>query len=170
MTYTPVQTAIRQALLALFAENLNAELLRCGQEPLPTSAFKPLTPGDVTEDTVAIGYLGAIRGNDNKEGLRLTRQTRDKLLGFVVEIWCFAASDDLAQNRADACESAIEQIIDKLAPDGANRYLGGLVDQPIIVGDTKAFSAEDAERPALLWHLGIPLTCRVRTTRPEQQS
>lgn len=170
MTYIPLQTQIRQTLLALFAENINAKLLQCGQAPLPPSAFKPLPPGDVTEDTVALGYLGAIRANDNKEGLRLTRQTRDKLLGFVVEIWCFGPDDDTAQTRADACETALEQIIDDLEPDGANRYLFGLVDQPILVGDTKAFSAADDTRPALLWHLGIPLSCRVRTTRPEQQS
>lgn len=169
MTYTPVQTQIRQALLALFAENLNAELQRCGQDPLPPSAFKPLPPGDVTEDTVAIGYLGAIRANDNKEGLRLTRTTRDKLLGYVVEIWCFGGSDDLAQSRAEACEFALEQLLDGLSPDGSNRYLGGLVHGPITVGDTKAFSAEDDSRAAMIWHLGIPLSCRVRTTRPEQQ-
>jgi hypothetical protein len=170
MTYTPIQTAVRQALLALFAENLNSELARCGQDPLLPTAFMPLPPGDVTQDTVAIGYLGAIRANDNREGLRLTRNSRDNLFGYVVEIWCFGPSDDHAQSRAEACEFAVTQLLDNMTPDGSDRYLSGLLSTPIVIGDTKAFSAEDPERAALLWHLGIPLSCRVRTTRPEQQS
>ena len=153
MTYVPIQTRIRTALLALFAEKVNPELQRCGMLPLAATAFKPLPPGDVMEDTLAVAYLGAIRANNDRDGLRLTRATRDNLFGYVCEIWCFGPDD--AQAQADRVQ-------------GRQGRVG--VDQPFVIGNTEALSAEDETRESMLWHLALPLSCRVRTTRPEQQS
>lgn len=161
--YVPVQTQVRRAILAVLQADLIARLAGMGYDFLTAGAFQPLPPGRISGDQIAVGYLGAIRGNTDKEGLRLTRDTRDSLLGYVLEIWCFGANDDEAQLHAEACECAIVELLD--LPE--HRYLGGLLENPITVGHTESLSAEDKKRAALCWHLALPVSCRVRTARPE---
>jgi hypothetical protein len=161
--YVPLQTRVREAILAVLQDDLIDRLATMGHTFLTDLAFLPVPPGAISGDQIAIGYLGAIRGNSDKDGLRLTRDTRDALLGYVLEIWCFGASDDEAQTRAEACECAITELLD--LPE--HRYLGGLIDSPITIGNTQAISAEDDDRTSLCWHLALPVSCRVRTNRPE---
>jgi hypothetical protein len=162
--HIPIQTRLRHALLAVLRDGMLPKLAAMGHTFLEAPAFEPLPPGALTGHHIAITGLGALRANDNKAGLRLTKYSRDNLFGYVVEIWCFGNSDDEAQTRAEACEDAINQLLD----DPENQYLGELLDNPILIGNTEPLSAEDEKRLSLVWHLAIPLACRVRTTRPEQ--
>jgi hypothetical protein len=165
MSYSPIIQQVLDAIVDLLATNFNAQLALCGQAPLPVSAFQPLPPGDITGDTIAVAWVRDRRALDASRGNRLTIADRDHDLLFVVEVWAFGPTDQAAQACAIACAFAIEQLFD--LPE--HRYLGGLSDQPVVVGDTIAETAEDEQRSSLIWHLAVPLTCHVRTTRPEYQ-
>ena len=162
----PIQLQIITALQELLRDNLNDLLTATGEEPLADSAFAPVTPTyGLVGDTVAVSYAGALRPtrDDRNDKLRLLETHRDSLIAVVVSIFAYAASDQAAQARAIALEYAVVSLLD----DRAHRYLGGLIDQPVLVGTTVADYGEDQDRSAMYWELQIPLTLRVRTTRPE---
>jgi hypothetical protein len=166
---TPFQTRIKAALLALFRDQMNDLLVAVGQEPLPASAFAPVVASaGITGDTIAIGYAGTARGTrarrpDERAGLVLTQQQRDNLVGLIVNIFMFAPTDEAAEARALACEEAIVAILDA----EPNRYLGGLLDQPIVAGTSLAEGGEDEDRQSMFWNLQLPLSCHYRSNRPE---
>jgi hypothetical protein len=116
-------------------------------------------------DTVAISYAGTLRPtrDDRGDRLRLLETHRDNLIAVVISIFAYGASDQAAQARAIALEYAVVGLLD----ERAHRYLGDLIDQPVLVGATVADYGEDEDRSAMYWELQIPLTLRVRTTRPE---
>ena len=162
----PVQSKIISALQELLSEGLNDRLTATGEEPLPDSAFAAVTPTyGIMGDTVAISYAGTLRPtrDDRGDRLRLLETHRDNLIAVVISIFAYGASDQAAQMRAIALEYAVVGLLD----ERANRYLGDLIDQPVLVGATVADYGEDEDRSAMYWELQIPLTLRVRTTRPE---
>jgi len=165
MKYVPLQQQILTALVNLLAAGLNEQLLACEQAPLPAQAFAPVPPGDILGDTISVAWAGNRRAVGADRNHRLTVADRDRDILYLIEVWAFGPSDQAAQARALACEFGLEQLLD--APE--NRYLGGLCDQPVMLGDTRVLTAEDDHRAALIWHLAIPVTCHVRTTRPEHQ-
>lgn len=164
MIYVPLKTRVRMALLSVLANNMITELTSAGYSFLTPQAFAPLPAGALTGDHIAVTGLGTVRADDAREGLRLTTSSRDKLYYYAIEIWCFGATDTEAQDHAEACEFAATQLLDR--PD--HLRLGGLLEQPLTVGNTEALSAEDEDRQSLVWHLAMPVACRVRTTRPER--
>jgi hypothetical protein len=166
---TAIETRIKDAVVALLQASLSDLIVAQGQDPLPDSAFSPvLASVGIVGDTIAVGYAGTARGTrgrrpDERDGLILTQQNRDNLVGLIVNIFTFAPTDQEAEARALACQMGAIALLD----NEANHYLGGLLDQPLVVGTSVADAGEDEERASMYWNLKIPLSCRVRTDRPE---
>jgi hypothetical protein len=146
-----------EALRAALAAGMNAHLVYLGQAALAESAFAPLTPGDVFQDTVSVAW-------SRNDRTLVTPATRDNELQFIVLLWAFGPTDYDAQVRAMAMDYAVTQVLDD--PDYSQ--LGNTLDRPVAVGETRCLTAGDKETPNLVWHLAIPITCRIRTSRPEQ--
>ena len=165
MPTVPIQLRILTALQTILDAGMDAQLAATGLTASPAFRCQPVPAGgQITGDAITLGYVRNKRGTDNTEGLRLTQQQRDNIIYVVVEIWAFGRSDQDAQARAIAAEFAVTQILDA----EANRYLGGVLSQPVVIGDTQTIADQEDDQTSMLWHLAIPLACRARTTRPEQ--
>jgi len=156
MSDVPAYLEVHDAIMAILQGGMNDQLARFGEAALPDAAFVPVVQGDPIQDTICAAYSGARREPEQSA-------FRDSEVIYTINIWAFGADDDAAQSRAIALEAAAIAVLD----DRENRYLAGACSQPISLGDTRCATAEDQQSPNLMWHLGFPVLCPVRTSRPE---
>ena len=152
----PVNQQVHDNLMRLLEEGMNVHLATFGEPLLSAGAFAPVVQGDPTGDMICAAWSAKRREPPQFA-------YRDDEVIFTVNIWAFGVDDDAAQTRAMALEAAAIAVLD----DPANRYLDGVCSKPVEIGDTRCATAEDESSPNLMWHLGFPVLCPVRTTRPQ---
>lgn len=148
-------------LTALLRAEINAVLEAMGARPLSPAAFPDEAPIDPSSDTIFAAWSGTRREEADWAH-------RDQAEVFTLNVW---AAGGGAMQRAMQLAAAVVAVIDKDEQErkqgGLDTYLDGACTQPPSVGSTRCFTEADADAPNMTWHLGIPILCPTRTTRPE---
>lgn len=155
---------VRSSLMALFQDGANAFLAAQDHEPLADEAFAPVVFSEPTTDTVCCAWSGVMPERE-------TWDLRDASVHMTINIWGAGADDVAAQQRAAAIYAALVACLDQDALDcteqGLDAYVNGSCSQPPEIGPARCVTSDDDQTNNLIWHVVAPVTCPVRTSRPE---
>ena len=157
----PSALAVWTNLTKLLRDKINAVLEAMEAAPLTAAAFPDEAPIDPVADTIFAAWSGTRREEEE-----WSHRDQDEI--FTINVWASGAGAmQKAMQLAAAVIAVIDQDEQERKQGGSDTYLAGACTQPPSVGSTRCFTEGDENAPNMTWHLGIPILCPTRTTRPE---